>query len=74
MCVSEFYCFFTLFTRFTAKWHMEKRIQQTGNERQRNVIGNVKRLPRYVFGQQPTFAQSRGAKQSLETKVAGRES
>jgi len=73
MC-TYFTVFFTLFTRFTAKWHLEERIQQIGNERQRNVSGNVKRLPRYVFSQQPTFAKSRGAKQSLETKVAGRES
>lgn len=68
------YAFYTLFTRSTAKWHLEERIQQAGNERQRNVTGNVKRLTRYVFGQQPTFAKSRGAKQSLETKVAGGES
>lgn len=42
-------CF--LFIRSTAKWHMEERIQQTGNERKRNVAGNVERVPRYVFGQ-----------------------
>lgn len=67
-----FYGFF--FTHSAAKWHLEERIQQTGNERQRNVTGNVKWLPRYIFGQQPTFAKSRGAKQSLETKVVGRKS
>jgi len=50
---------------------LEERIQQTGNERQRDVAGNVERVPGYVFGQQPTLAESRGAEQSVETEIAG---
>jgi len=53
---------------------LEERIQQTGNERQRNVTGNVEWVPGYVSGQQPTLAESRGAKQSFETEIAGRKS
>jgi len=50
---------------------LEERIQQTGNERQRNVTGDVERVPGYVFGQQPTLAESRSAEQSFETEIAG---